>query len=56
MTPIHSNLRSTLQNTTPDDVHICEAYLAFLRSDGNNSEYWRVLTGAHLLGLPGMVC
>lgn len=34
------------QNTTPDDIHICEAYLAFLRSNGNNSEYWRVLTGA----------
>ncbi|PRW33076.1 alpha-glucan water chloroplastic [Chlorella sorokiniana] len=33
-------------NTTPDDIHICEAYLAFLRSNGNNSEYWRVLTEA----------
>ena len=45
------------QNTTPDDVHICEAYLAFLRSNGNNSEYWRVLTGAlRLLCLLRCVC
>lgn len=30
-------------NTTPDDVVICEAYLAFLRSGGDNAAYWRVL-------------
>ncbi|KAL4448876.1 hypothetical protein ABPG77_007593 [Micractinium sp. CCAP 211/92] len=33
-------------NTTPDDVPICEAYLAFLRSNGDNGAYWRVLTEA----------
>lgn len=30
------------QNTTPEDVTICEAYLAFLRS-GSHDDYWRVL-------------
>jgi len=30
-------------NTTPDDIVICEAYLAFLRSNMDLSEYWRVL-------------
>lgn len=29
-------------NTTPEDVTICEAYLAFLHS-GNHDDYWRVL-------------
>ncbi|EFJ40001.1 hypothetical protein VOLCADRAFT_120077 [Volvox carteri f. nagariensis] len=29
-------------NTSPDDVIICEAYLAFLHS-GNHDDYWRVL-------------
>ncbi|GIM14936.1 hypothetical protein Vretimale_17803 [Volvox reticuliferus] len=29
-------------NTSPDDVTICEAYLAFLHS-GNHDDYWRVL-------------
>ncbi|GFR47292.1 hypothetical protein Agub_g8979 [Astrephomene gubernaculifera] len=33
-------------NTTPDDVHICEAYLAFLESGGNRGAYWRVLSDA----------
>ncbi len=33
-------------NTTPDDVPICEAYLAFLESGGNNGVYWRVLSDA----------
>jgi len=33
-------------NTTPDDVPICEAYLAFLQSNGNISAYWRVLSDA----------
>ncbi|GLC33353.1 hypothetical protein PLESTB_000342400 [Pleodorina starrii] len=33
-------------NTTPDDVHICEAYLAFLESGGNLGAYWRVLSDA----------
>ena len=31
-------------NTTPDDVGICEAYLAFLRANGDNGVYWRVLS------------
>ena len=31
-------------NTTPDDIVICEAYLAFLKSDMDISEYLRVLT------------
>jgi len=30
-------------NTTPDDIVICEAYLAFLRSDGNREIFYRVL-------------
>lgn len=30
------------QNTTAEDVTICEAYLAFLHS-GNHDDYWRVL-------------
>lgn len=30
-------------NTTPDDVVICEAYLAFLRANMSIKEYWRVL-------------
>ena len=30
-------------NTTPDDIIICEAYLAFLKADMDLSEYWRVL-------------
>ena len=30
-------------NTTPDDVVICEAYLAFLRHDGNLDTYYRKL-------------
>ncbi|GAX78330.1 hypothetical protein CEUSTIGMA_g5772.t1 [Chlamydomonas eustigma] len=33
-------------NTTPDDVPICEAYLAFLESNGNREAYWRVLSDA----------
>ncbi|GIL92123.1 hypothetical protein Vretimale_14920 [Volvox reticuliferus] len=33
-------------NTTPDDVHICDAYLAFLESGGNLGAYWRVLSDA----------
>lgn len=33
-------------NTTPDDVPICEAYLAFLEANGNNGAYWRVLSDA----------
>jgi alpha-glucan,water dikinase len=28
-------------NTTPDDVVICEAYLAFLRSNGDNGAFWQ---------------
>jgi alpha-glucan, water dikinase len=30
-------------NTTPDDVVICEAYLGFLRSDGNLEVFYRIL-------------
>ena len=33
-------------NTTPDDVPICEALLAFLKSGDNKQEYWRVLGAA----------
>ncbi|KFM28490.1 Alpha-glucan water dikinase, chloroplastic [Auxenochlorella protothecoides] len=33
-------------NTTPDDVPICEAYLAFLESGGDQGTYWRVLADA----------
>ncbi len=36
-------------NTTPDDVAICEAYIAFLEAQGDNGVYWRVLSDA---GLP----
>jgi hypothetical protein len=35
-------------NTTPDDVPICKAYLSFLRSNGDNGAYWRVLSDAGL--------
>jgi len=30
-------------NTTPDDVGICKALLAFLRTGGKMEEYWKVL-------------
>eukprot|EP00931_Biecheleriopsis_adriatica_P076364 TRINITY_DN5007_c0_g1_i2.p1 TRINITY_DN5007_c0_g1~~TRINITY_DN5007_c0_g1_i2.p1 ORF type:complete len:2309 (-),score=523.43 TRINITY_DN5007_c0_g1_i2:77-6955(-) len=30
-------------NTTPDDVGICKALLAYLRAGGNMDEYWKVL-------------
>ncbi len=30
-------------NTTPDDVVICEAYLAFLRSNGDTNTFYRTL-------------
>jgi alpha-glucan,water dikinase len=30
-------------NTTPDDIVICEAYLAFLRSDGDPDSFYRIL-------------
>ncbi|KAI8477159.1 MAG: R1 protein [Monoraphidium minutum] len=33
-------------NTTPDDVPICAAYIAFLESDGDEGRYWRVLSDA----------
>jgi alpha-glucan,water dikinase len=33
-------------NTTPDDIGICKALLAFLRAGGNMDVYWRVL-GEH---------
>lgn len=31
-------------NTTPDDVVICEAYLAFLHANGDVRRYWETLT------------
>jgi len=31
-------------NTTPDDVAICEALLAYLKSGGDMGKYWEVLT------------
>lgn len=31
-------------NTTPDDVIICEAYISFLESGGDTGAYWRRLT------------
>lgn len=31
-------------STTPDDVPICEAYIAFLNSDGDINAYWRTLS------------
>ena len=33
-------------NTTPDDVAICEAFIAFLTSGGDRSVYWGVLSDA----------
>ncbi|GFH15445.1 R1 protein, alpha-glucan water dikinase, partial [Haematococcus lacustris] len=33
-------------NTTPDDVPICEAYLAYLESNGSMAAYWRTLSDA----------
>ena len=30
-------------NTTPDDIPICEALLAYLKSGGDMSKYWEVL-------------
>lgn len=30
-------------NTTPDDIYICEALLAYLKSGGNTAKYWEVL-------------
>ena len=35
-------------NTTPDDIPICEALLAYLKSGGNMSKYWEVLNGAKI--------
>ena len=31
-------------NTTPDDIVICEAYIIFLEKNGDNGAYWRHLT------------
>jgi alpha-glucan,water dikinase len=31
-------------NTTPDDIYICEALLAYLKSGGDVSKYWEVLS------------
>ena len=35
-------------NTTPDDVVICKAYLAFLKSDGDLSRFYQTLERAAL--------
>ena len=37
-------------NTTPDDVVICEAYLGFLNSNGNLDEFYRILNGGGVTG------
>ena len=31
-------------NTTPDDIVICEAFIIFLENNGDNGAYWRHLT------------
>ena len=36
-------------NTTPDDVPICEAFIAFLEAKGDNGTYWRILHDAGVL-------
>lgn len=41
MEEFHQKLHN---NTTPDDVGICEAYLAFLRSNGDMGSYWGTLS------------
>lgn len=41
MEEFHQKLHN---NTTPDDVGICEAYLAFLRTGGDIGAYWGVLS------------
>ena len=41
MEEFHQKLHN---NTTPDDVGICEAYLAFLRTNGDMGAYWGVLS------------
>ena len=33
-------------NTTPDGVAICEAFIAFLKSEGDRGAYWSVLSDA----------
>jgi alpha-glucan, water dikinase len=37
-------------NTTPDDVVICEAYLGFLKSNGNLDEFYRILEAGGVTG------
>ena len=41
MEEFHQKLHN---NTTPDDVGICEAYIAFLKSDGDMGAYWGILS------------
>jgi alpha-glucan,water dikinase len=36
-------------NTTPDDVAICEAYLNFLDSRGDAGAYWATLSDAGIV-------
>lgn len=40
-------------NTTPDDVTICEAYIAFLERGGDNGVYWKILSDAGQLQSQG---
>ena len=35
-------------NTTPDDIPICEAYIGFLESGGDREVYWRILSESGL--------
>ncbi|MFW6059868.1 MAG: hypothetical protein ACODAQ_06785, partial [Phycisphaeraceae bacterium] len=35
-------------NTTPDDIVICQAYITFMESDGDESAYWRTLEAGGL--------
>ncbi|WPT16709.1 Alpha-glucan water dikinase [Picochlorum sp. SENEW3] len=41
MEEFHQKLHN---NTTPDDVGICEAYIAFLKTDGDIGAYWGTLS------------
>ena len=38
-------------NTTPDDVAICEAYLNFLDGGGDAGAYWATLSDAGIVSV-----
>src|SRR5439155_26942227 len=38
--------RKLHNNTTPDDVVLCQAYLAFLRSNGDRNRFYQTLAEA----------